>query len=382
MLHPNNELTPLDEAEYDSEDLLQTILTEHPDLLGGEQINPDSPRRFLLVAREMPVHDGTGVGRWSLDHLFLDQDGIPTLIEVKRSSDSRIRREVVGQMLDYAANSTAHWPSGWVRSKFEEVCRRDGENASSKLQDFLGHDSEADESQVDHFWNAVESNLRDKRIRLLFVADTIPTELRRIIEFLNEVMTPTEALAVEIRQFAGEGVRALVPRVTGQTEARRQAKQIQQPRTGRVAMKEEAFLNAVRTHADRNGNVLLAVRKILAWSKKVALDLTFETTTRGPQCLIRLPRSVAFLQMENSARATALCMTFLCGHAPFDREEVRDSLREMLVGIPGFSLGKAGMTGWPAINLSKLVGGGQLAEFIRVMDWMVDQWRSNQQNRP
>lgn len=382
LLHPNNELAPLDEAEYDSEDLLQTILTNHPDLLGGEQINPDSPRRFLLVAREITVHDDTGAGRWSLDHLFLDQDGIPTLVEVKRSSDSRIRREVVGQMLDYAANSTVHWPVGWVRSQFEEGCRRDGENASSKLQDFLGLASEADESDVDHFWDAVESNLRDKRIRLLFVADTIPTELRRIIEFLNEVMTPTEALAVEIHQFTGEGVRVLVPRVTGQTEARRQAKQIPQTRRPRVAMEEETFLNAVRTHEDRDGNVLLAVREILAWSRKADLDLTFETTTRGPQCLIRLPESVALLQMENSARATWLCMTGLRRRTPFDQEEVRDSLREKLVGIPGFSLSRAGMTGWPRINLSELVRGGRLTEFIRIMDWMVDQWRSNQQNGP
>ncbi len=382
MLHPNKELAPLDETEYDSEDLLQTIVTKHPDLLGGEQINPDFPRRFLLVAREMTVHDDTGAGRWSLDHLFLDQDGIPTFVEVKRSSDSRIRREVVGQMLDYAANSTVHWPVGWVRSQFEEGCRRDGENASLKLQDFLGRASEADESYVDHFWDAVESNLRDKRIRLLFVADTIPTELRRIIEFLNEVMTPTEALAVEIHQFTGEGVRVLVPRVTGQTEARRQTKQITQPRPPRVAMEEETFLDAVRTHEDRDGNVLLAVREILTWSRKMGLDLTFETTTRGPQCLIRLPGSVALLQMESSARATWLCMTALRRRAPFDREEVRDSLRKKLVGIPGFSLKRAGMTGWPRINLSELVRGGRLTEFIRVMDWMVDQWRSNQHGGP
>ena len=145
-------------------------------------------------------------------------------------------------------------------------------------------------------------------------------------------------------------------------------------------MQEDTFLNAVRTHADRDGNTLLAVREILAWSRKADLNLTFETTTRGPQCLIRLPRSVALLQMENSARATCLCMMFLQHHAPFDREEVRDSLREKLVGIPGFSLNKAGMTGYPAINLSELVRGGRLTEFIRVMDWMVDQWRSNQQN--
>lgn len=75
-------------------------------------------------------------------------------------------------------------------------------------------------------------------------------------------------------------------------------------------------------------------------------------------------------------------MTAVRRRAPFDREEVRDSLREKLVGIPGFSLSKAGMTGWPTINLSELVRGGRLTEFIRVMDWMVDQWRSNQQNGP
>lgn len=28
-----------------------------------------------------------GGDRWSTDHVFLDQDGIPTLVEVKRTSD-------------------------------------------------------------------------------------------------------------------------------------------------------------------------------------------------------------------------------------------------------------------------------------------------------
>jgi len=52
----------------------------------------------------VPSIDGGG-DRWSADHLFLDQDAIPTFVEVKRSTDTRIRREVVGQMLDYAANA-------------------------------------------------------------------------------------------------------------------------------------------------------------------------------------------------------------------------------------------------------------------------------------
>ena len=34
---------------------LQTLLEKNPVLLPGDQISPDDPRRWLLVAREMPV---------------------------------------------------------------------------------------------------------------------------------------------------------------------------------------------------------------------------------------------------------------------------------------------------------------------------------------
>lgn len=36
----------------------------------------------------MPGKEGEA-SRFSLDHLFIDQDGIPTLVEVKRSTDTR-----------------------------------------------------------------------------------------------------------------------------------------------------------------------------------------------------------------------------------------------------------------------------------------------------
>jgi hypothetical protein len=52
----------------------------------------------------------TGGGRWALYRLFIDQDGIFTIVEEKRSTDTRIRREVIGQMQDYAANAVAYWP--------------------------------------------------------------------------------------------------------------------------------------------------------------------------------------------------------------------------------------------------------------------------------
>jgi hypothetical protein len=79
-------------------------LAEYPNVLAGDQ-DSEVRKRWLLVKRELGVASGEDApDRWSLDHLFLDEEGVPTLIEVKRGSDTRIRREVVGQMLDYAAN--------------------------------------------------------------------------------------------------------------------------------------------------------------------------------------------------------------------------------------------------------------------------------------
>ena len=66
---------------YDTEDRLQAFLESHPKLLGGEQIDPSSPRRWLLVSREMGVPgEAQGSSRWSIDHLFVDQEAIPTLV--------------------------------------------------------------------------------------------------------------------------------------------------------------------------------------------------------------------------------------------------------------------------------------------------------------
>ncbi len=105
-----DELVEMRQQPYDSESVLQTLLEKYPHLLAGEQI-AERPLRWLLIKREagVPAHEGGG-GRWSLDHLFVDQDAVPTLVEVKRSDDTRIRREVVGQMLDYAANGIVYWP--------------------------------------------------------------------------------------------------------------------------------------------------------------------------------------------------------------------------------------------------------------------------------
>lgn len=111
------ELAAMHEQPYDSEDLLQTVLARYPELLAGEAAGTSVSQRWPLVKGEVGVPDtATSGSRWSLDHLFIDQQAVPTLVEVKRSDDTRIRREVVGQMLDYAANRIVYWPAERLRS--------------------------------------------------------------------------------------------------------------------------------------------------------------------------------------------------------------------------------------------------------------------------
>lgn len=220
LLAGEGRLERIPHRQYETEDLLQGLIDRYPELLVGEQIDRDQPPRWLMVSREAGIPDADGgYDRWSIDHVLLDQHGRPTLVEVKRSTDTRIRREVVGQMLDYAANARKYWPQERIRELAAAQCGG-VEELEAGIRELLA-DQDAD---IEAFWGTVERNLRDGELRLLFVADEIPTELRRIIEFLNEQMPRIEVLGIEIRQYERDGTRILVPRVVGQTESARQAK--------------------------------------------------------------------------------------------------------------------------------------------------------------
>ena len=263
LLKEDSKLLAMEEAPYDSESLLQKLLADHPDLLAGDQIDAEEPRRWLLVTREMAVPgEQDGAARWSLDHLFLDQDAIPTLVEVKRSSDTRIRREVIGQMLDYAANAVAYWPVEEIKAKFESRCKDDGDDPETELVGLLGEGQD-----ISTFWQSVKTNLQAGRVRLLFIADEIPTELRRVVEFLNSQMDPAEVLAIEVKQFVGENLKTLVPRVVGQTETARQKKKVDRGESRQ--WDEASFFSDL---SQRRGEQEAAVaRRLLDWAKNHGL---------------------------------------------------------------------------------------------------------------
>jgi hypothetical protein len=200
---------------------LQDILEKNPDLIPGDQINPSDPRRWLPVKKEMPVPDpSSGGSRWNIDFFFVDQDAMPTFIECKRFNDTRARREIVGQMLEYAANGHYYWE----KDELIEFAKESAKNNNITLDEEMTRLQPESPDTVEVFFQRVQENLREGQLRLIFFLEKAPIELKSVVDFLNKQMERSEVLLVEARQFLHEGLKVVVPNLFGFTEEARQVK--------------------------------------------------------------------------------------------------------------------------------------------------------------
>lgn len=339
----------------------QDLLSQHSELLAGELIDPSRPRRWALVKAEMAVPaemDGSGV--WSLDHLFLDQDGILTLVEVKRQSDTRLRREVIAQMLDYAAHGAAYWTVDVIRAAFEETCKSP---ASDELQAKLGI------NDPDSYWQAVKTNLEARKLRLLFVADEIPKELRLIVEFLNNQMESVDVLALELRQFAGEGnLKTLVPTLYGQTEES-QAKKGQSPG---VVWTEDRFFGELGSK--ENAKTVEVAKKIYEWMKKYKEHPVFGRGKTTGSITIYVPNGASKLYPLSIWSSGTGTINFRdCMKPPFDNATLREEWRQKLNAVGGIDISPDQLEKQPTIYLKELSEKDRLEKFLGVLDWFVAQ---------
>lgn len=360
-LRQGGALVALEEREYEAEAVLQQLLADHPELL------TDDAGKLLLIRREAPlIHRAEQLGAGWLDHLFLDEEGIPTLVEVKRSSDARVRREVVGQMLDYAANAAACWRDDTLRSWFEETCGSD--DPMEALQEAFPALQDADE-----YWSSVRTNLTAGRLRLVFVADAIPSNLRRIVEFLNGQMQQAEVLAIEVRQYADAAgrVQTLVPRVLGKTEAAQGAK----GRRSGPRWTRETILAAL---GERCGDAaVVSAEAIFAWADARSLTHWFGSGTKDGsyQAGVQTPGSYLWPFALYTYGRVEIHFAYMARRAPFDDVRLREQLRERLTEIDGVEISDEQLELRPSIDLDLLTLPAARERFLAAMDWAFDQVR-------
>ncbi len=318
-------LEALEETAFDTEDELQALIAEHPELLDGEQIRPGDARRWILIKREKSIAAAAGGSAvWSVDHLIVDQDAVPTLVEVKRGSNPEVRRTIVGQMLEYAAHAAETWAVEELREAFERGANEDGRDPGDELAALLGSEGQPD---ADAFWEDVSTNLAARRLRLLFVADAIPDPLVRVATFLNAQMPDIEVLAVEIKRFRGGSVQTVVPRVIGRTAASA-GRSRPAPRLSR-----ESFLDGFADEGVRG----VAERLLDAAAEsggEISYGGSFGLSVRVRCSLWPQPVSVAWLYSE-PGKGWMRTRDFSFGTSVLAVEDLPDELRAVLESWTG-----------------------------------------------
>lgn len=190
-------------SSYNNERALQDLVMMSPTLLPGD--------RSLAVVDEFTL---PGVG--SVDLVGIGTSGEITVVECKLRANPEIRREVVGQVLAYAG--------GLWRLTYDEFEATFERRAGISLMEAERQiaDSSLDESALRA---EVARRLQSGEFRLVIAVDEITSELKMIIEYLNEhTVAAVQVLALELG-YAKEGdIELLVPAVYGEEIASRKAR--------------------------------------------------------------------------------------------------------------------------------------------------------------
>jgi hypothetical protein len=257
----------------------------------------------------------------------------------------------------------AYWPVEAIRARFEEGCRQRGTVPAAEVETL------AEQGGVEEFWQRVKTNLQAGRVRMVFVADAIPPELRRIVEFLNGQMDPAEVLAVEIKQFVGQGLKTLVPRVIGQTVEAERKKGGSGP--AEKQWDEASFFEDLRQR--RGAKETEAAREILAWAKKCALRIWWGRGKRDGSFYPMLDHNGEkhhVTAVWTFGRAT-IQFQMMLHRKPFDDETKRKQLLARFNSIPGIEIPAHAISRYPSVPLSVLTSEAAMKEFLAVLDWYI-----------
>lgn len=154
------------------EDVLRDLLFAHPAMLPLSDIDPGIGR-VVAVAKELVIPD---VGR--IDALLVDDRGRLVVVECELWRNPQARREVVGQILDYA-RELALFSYEDLQRQVSSATGRPGNVLYELVRDAGGTIDEA------RFVDQVSRDLRAGRFLLVIVGDGITEGTQRIGEYLR-----------------------------------------------------------------------------------------------------------------------------------------------------------------------------------------------------
>lgn len=195
-----------------NEEWLQNALEQAPSILPTAEIAPIFAP-LVCIAREVRLKtDDNNSGR--IDNLYISKHGHLVIVETKLWNNPEARREVVGQILDYAKEV-----KDWDYDKLNAIYRDYHKTKQSLFDALVAGGHQAPESEAD-FIDTVNQNIRNAQFLLMIVGDGIRSGVEKIAEYMNANPDMHHRLALcELEVYdLNDGRRLIVPQLTTKTK--------------------------------------------------------------------------------------------------------------------------------------------------------------------
>ncbi|HHY33974.1 MAG: hypothetical protein GX492_11445 [Firmicutes bacterium] len=185
---------------------LQELLFEYPSILPVADLDPGFAP-LLPLGREIPTQAGP------IDVLYVSPTGLLTIVEAKLWRNPEARREVVGQIIDYAKELAS-----WAYEDLDAAVR----TAMGKgLWEIVSREVfDGDPNGESAFVDRVSRNLREGRFLLLIAGDGLHDSVENMVSFLQGTPQLQFTLALVELQLYGMGNNEdilVVPQVIART---------------------------------------------------------------------------------------------------------------------------------------------------------------------
>lgn len=308
-------ITSLKVDTFENESEIQKLIANCPEVLSGEQMDQETPIEYLLVGAEVDIPNSSSKNsNWKLDHLFIDQYGKPTFVEVKRHDNPEINRKVVGQILEYTANAIAFWSPDFIESQLKERCQADDLDIDEVIKEHSG-------KSVEDFMALVSENLEASKIRILIVGEQIPIRLETTLEFLNKNMPKVEVIALEIQRYTHNNEQIIVPKIVGATDAAKAKAKIELSEEE----KHEMFFKTLEAQDKDKADFC---RRVLTWADDRGMDYWYGSNSIVPKLPVVGHSVPAHIYYMRSTGVIEIMLKHLQKKPPFNS---REAVIELLV---------------------------------------------------
>jgi len=251
--------TLIDRSKFTEEGKLQDYLENHSSLIPLSDISERAPE-LICIGREVIAGPG------AIDLLCIDKDGVLTIIETKLQRNREARREVIGQIIEYASYLSKWTVDNVFRlasDYFTKIKNAQHDTLDGVMERIVG-----EEFSQDEFRAQIERNLGEGKIRLIIAIDELIEPLRSTVTFLNEYSS-FEILLLQVSSFQEATKTVLIPSLFGYK------KPSQPPQEQRLTTTPENFFEDARSRCAPD--VVKAIEELYEFIKDNSVYVGFGT---------------------------------------------------------------------------------------------------------